>query len=176
MPETGSAQAGAIAYLTGEYPRATDTFIQREVAGLRDLGREVLTCTVRRPSGNTLGSGPVAAEAARTFCILEKARAPHRLIGAHLAEILHAPGRWLSALRLAWQTRPPGLKALVWQLFYFAEAGILARHLRRNGVVHLHNHFGDSSGSVAMLASAISGIPFSITLHLFAVPRRACRA
>ena len=24
-----------IAYLTGEYPRATDTFIQREVAALR---------------------------------------------------------------------------------------------------------------------------------------------
>src|SRR5690606_11508129 len=26
-----------IAYLTGEYPRATDTFVQREVAALREL-------------------------------------------------------------------------------------------------------------------------------------------
>ena len=30
-----------IAYLTGEYPRATDTFIQREVAALRAHGIEV---------------------------------------------------------------------------------------------------------------------------------------
>lgn len=27
-----------IAYFTGTYPRATDTFIQREVMGLRELG------------------------------------------------------------------------------------------------------------------------------------------
>ena len=37
-----------IAYLTGEYPRATDTFIQREVAELRAMGQEVVTCSVRR--------------------------------------------------------------------------------------------------------------------------------
>ena len=36
-----------LAYLTGEYPRASDTFIQREVAALRDLGHEVLTCSIR---------------------------------------------------------------------------------------------------------------------------------
>jgi hypothetical protein len=27
-----------VAYMTGEYPRATDTFIQREVAALRGRG------------------------------------------------------------------------------------------------------------------------------------------
>ena len=37
-----------IAYLTGEYPRATDTFIQREVAALRAHGHEVLTCSIRQ--------------------------------------------------------------------------------------------------------------------------------
>jgi glycosyltransferase involved in cell wall biosynthesis len=37
--------------------------------------------------------------------------------------------------------------------------------LRRKGVVHLHNHFANSSGSVAMLTSVISGIPFSFTEH-----------
>ena len=37
-----------IAYLTGEYPRATDTFIQREVAALRENGVDVYTFSVRR--------------------------------------------------------------------------------------------------------------------------------
>ncbi|MEM1300096.1 MAG: colanic acid biosynthesis glycosyltransferase WcaL, partial [Pseudomonadota bacterium] len=45
MPD--EAAAGPIAYLTGEYPRATDTFIQREVAGLRARGIEVVTCSIR---------------------------------------------------------------------------------------------------------------------------------
>ncbi|MEL6119129.1 MAG: colanic acid biosynthesis glycosyltransferase WcaL, partial [Pseudomonadota bacterium] len=38
---------GPIAYLTGQYPRATDTFIQREVSALRALGHEVVTASVR---------------------------------------------------------------------------------------------------------------------------------
>jgi glycosyltransferase involved in cell wall biosynthesis len=50
-------------------------------------------------------------------------------------------------------------------MFYFAEAGVLVRHLQNEGVVHMHNHFGDSSGSLTMIASEMSGIPFSITLH-----------
>ncbi|MCQ0969707.1 glycosyltransferase family 4 protein [Paracoccus sp. TK19116] len=57
------------------------------------------------------------------------------------------------------------MKAALWQLFYFLEAGVLAAELRRQGASHLHNHFVDSSCSVAMLASHMSGVPFSFTLH-----------
>jgi glycosyltransferase involved in cell wall biosynthesis len=67
------------------------------------------------------------------------------------------------------------LKALLWQLFYFAEAGVLADHLRSKGARHLHNHFGNSSCSVAMLASTLSDIPFSFTEHgpaIFFEPER----
>jgi glycosyltransferase involved in cell wall biosynthesis len=31
--------------------------------------------------------------------------------------------------------------------------------------VHLHNHFGDSSGSLAMLTAVMADLPFSFTLH-----------
>ena len=37
--------------------------------------------------------------------------------------------------------------------------------MRRSGVTHLHNHIAKSSCTVAMLASALSGIPYSFTLH-----------
>ena len=39
-----------IAYMTGEYPRATDVFIQREVAELRRQGFHVETFSVRQPA------------------------------------------------------------------------------------------------------------------------------
>ena len=156
---------GPVAYLTGSYPKASHTFIQREIAALRSLGVEVVPCTVRRPAETELPGPEQRAEAANTFCILEAARAPHRLVLTQLEAMLRAPGRWAAALRLALATRPPGLKALVWQIFYLAEAAVLASHLRRRGVVHLHNHFGDSSCTVAMLTSVMSGIPFSYTEH-----------
>jgi glycosyltransferase involved in cell wall biosynthesis len=163
-----------IAYLTGEYPRATDTFIQREVAALRALGLTVETCSIRR-TGAEHHTGPEQrAEAAGTFHVLEAARAPRRLIGAHLAA-WRRPGAWLRALRLAWRTSPGGLKALAYQMIYLAEAAVLAQHLRARGLTHLHNHIAKSSGTVAMLASEMSGIPYSFTLHgpdIFYEPHR----
>ncbi|MGV8988680.1 MAG: glycosyltransferase [Cypionkella sp.] len=157
--------SGPIAYVTGQYPSVSHTFIQREVEGLRALGIEVLPCTVRRPPPKAVVGPGQVAEATRTFGIIEAAKNPVRLIGAHVRMLRRDPQRWFSALRLAWNIRPPGTKALLWQLFYFLEAGILSDHLLARGVVHMHNHFGDASGSLTMIASEMSGIPFSITLH-----------
>jgi len=171
---TSPAPFGPVAYLTGEYPKVSHTFIQREVAALRDAGVEVVTCTIRRAAPKDVLADQKAEEAA-TFCVLEAARNPARLLAAHARTLARSPGGWLSALGLALRTRPPGLKALLWQAFYFAEAAVLAEHLRARGVVHLHNHFGNSSCSVAMLASALSGIPFSFTEHgpaIFFEPER----
>lgn len=156
---------GPIAYLTGEYPKVSHTFIQREIAALRAQGVQVVTCTVRRAKPVDVVGDDQKAEEKATFAILRQARAPHRLIGAHISEFFRSPRQWVSALGLAWRTRSPGPKAMLYQLFYFAEAGVLAKHLRDHGVVHLHNHFGNSSCSVAMLCSEMSGIPFSFTEH-----------
>ena len=81
------------------------------------------------------------------------------------ALLVRSPGRWLRALRLAWNTRPPGPAALFRQLAYFAEAGIVAERMRERGLVHLHNHFASSSGTVAMLAAELGGFTFSISEH-----------
>ena len=156
---------GPIAYLTGEYPKVSHTFIQREVAALCALGLRIETCTVRHAKASDVVGPEQQAEAARTFCILDAAKNPLRLIADHLNLIRTTPRRWLAALMLAWRLRPPGPKALLWQMFYFLEAGILARHLQTRGIVHLHNHFGSSSCSVALLTATMTGLPFSFTMH-----------
>jgi colanic acid/amylovoran biosynthesis glycosyltransferase len=152
-----------IAYLTGEYPRATDTFIQREVAGLRDLGVEVHTFSVR-PTGTEHIVGPEQqAERDRTTTLLP----PHlsHLLNAHASLLFQSPRHYVQALKLAWKGRSPGLKALFYQLFYFLEAGTLARALQQRQIQHLHNHLADSSCTVAMLAATLAGIRFSFTIH-----------
>ena len=156
---------GPIAYLTGEYPRATDTFIQREVLGLRDCGIKVLTCSIRKTGAEHIVGDEQRNEARQTFYVLGAAKNPRHLIRSHFKALIKSLTGYFRGLKLAISTRPPGLKALFYQMFYFAEAVVLADYLHKNGVKHLHNHIAKSSCSVAMLASEISGIPFSFTLH-----------
>lgn len=163
-PSQNSTTPGPVAYLTGEYPKVSHTFIQREIAALRRLGMQIAPCTIRRADSKDVGADQ-QDEAKGTFAVLETAKSPKALMGAHLAQLRTAPSRWFSALRLAWRTRPPGAKALAWQMFYFAEAAVLAQHLRQIGARHLHNHFANSSCSVAMLTAEMTGLPFSFTLH-----------
>ena len=163
-----------IAYLTGEYPRATDTFIQREVAALRRQGIEIDTCSIRRTGTEHLVGEEQRSEAAHTFHVLEAAQKPLGLIAAHLAAFARSPRRYGRAARLAWRTSPKGLRGRLYQLFYFLEAGVLAAHLRRRGVTHLHNHIAKASCTVAMLTSEMTSVPFSFTLHgpdIFFEPR-----
>lgn len=155
---------GPIAYLTGEYPRATDTFIQREVAQLREQGFDIQTCSIRATDASHHVGPEQKAEHARTFQVQGTARAPLKLLAAH-ARILRTPKRWIGAAKLAWRTSPKGVKNRLWQLFYFLQAGVLADHMQRSGIVHLHNHFGNSSCSVAMLAAHMAGLPYSYTAH-----------
>lgn len=153
-----------LAYLTSVYPAVSHTFIQREIAGLRAMGFDVETCSVRRPGPDHL-TGPEEREAAaETFYILETARRATTLPAA-LLFALRRPGRAWRTLALAWRTAPPGLRGGLKQMAYLAEAMILARHLQARGVEHLHNHFADPSANVAMLTSALGAIPFSYTLH-----------
>ncbi|MEQ8343188.1 MAG: glycosyltransferase [Marinovum algicola] len=155
---------GPLLYLTGEYPRATDTFIQREVAALRAQGITIMTASIRRTGPEHLVGEEQIAEAAQTFHVLEAAKHPLRLAAAKLRLLRH-PGRFFRAFALVWRTAPGGLRNWLWQMFYFAEAIVLADHMQRHGVRHLHNHIAKASCTVAMLASELSGIPYSFTLH-----------
>lgn len=163
---SGSAAAhGPIAYLTGEYPKVSHTFILREIRALEALGLDIRPLSVRRAPAKAVVGVDQEAEARRTWVLQAAAKNPVTLIGAHLALLIRRPGAWLRAARLARATCPPGAKEALWQVFYFLQAAVLVRHLQAIGAVHLHNHFANSSCSVTLLASEMSGIPFSFTMH-----------
>lgn len=153
-----------IAYLTGQYPEVSLTFILREVEALRALGAEVLTCSIRQTPPEQHPGQAEKAEAANTFHVLKTARNPLKFLAAQ-SYAIRKPRQYFGALALAIRTRSPGMRALLYQLIFFIEATILARHLEREKVEHLHNHFVFGSATVAMLASKLTGIPYSFTLH-----------
>lgn len=152
-----------IGYLTGQYPRATDTFIQREVAALRGSGVHVQTFSIREPAENENVGPEQKVERERTIYVLPASIFELIAVGVRLK--LGSPRRYFKALRLAMKVRQQGVKGFVYGLIYFVEAGIVADRMRRDGLTHLHNHFGDSSCHVAMLAAELGGFTFSFSLH-----------
>lgn len=152
-----------IAYLTSVYARASDTFIRSEVIELRERGHEVHTFSIRRQAEDQAVSAEVASEQARTDYILCHGFAA--LLKAFVSETLRNPARMLATLALAWKTRSPGPKAAAYQLMYTIEAAYLSSRLRALQIELLHNHIAENSATVAMLASELSGIPFSMTVH-----------
>lgn len=151
-----------LAYLTGQYPKVSHTFVRREIHGLEALGHEVLRLSVR-----TADSGVVdpldQRELERTTVFFSAS--PLRWLGAFARAFLRSPGRLLREL-LAVPGRPgrpgPGVGR---RLAYLLEATFFLDVTGRAGVQHVHAHFGRNAASVARLMQRLGGPSFSMTVH-----------
>jgi glycosyltransferase involved in cell wall biosynthesis len=173
-----------IGYLTSFYARAGDTYIRREVEQLRRMGHVVHTFSIRKADPSELVSETIRQEHARTEYIFEAGL--RKLAWSGLRMAIAAPGRFLDAAKVVLRHVPKGTKRRwIRQIFYLLEAAYLAERLKAKGVRHLHNHIGESSAMVAMLAGMLQGIPYSLTIHgpnefdrptLFALDEKTHRA
>jgi glycosyltransferase involved in cell wall biosynthesis len=152
-----------IAYLTSEYPAPSHTFIRREVEALRARGISIQTFSIRRPAANARFA-PADRDAQRTTTYLLPIGA-WALVKAHVVMALQRPWAYITTFRKALRHRVPGIRALLWALFHFAEAVVLAARFKDSRIDHLHNHFANASANVGLLASQFLGIPWSMTLH-----------
>jgi glycosyltransferase involved in cell wall biosynthesis len=151
-----------IAYLTSEYPAPSHTFIRREIAALRAAGLHIATFSIRPATGQPACELERAAQA-ETQAVL--GRSPFAYLGALTRALVSRPLRTMATLRLALRHRAPGLKALLWALFHFVEAALLARLLSQANATRLHSHFANSGATVGLLAADLAGIGWSLTLH-----------
>jgi glycosyltransferase involved in cell wall biosynthesis len=151
-----------IAYLVNQYPKVSHSFIRREIRALESRGFEVQRIALRGWD-DALADPADGEEQRRTRYVLQ-AGVLALLIDALFA-FLKTPVRFFTALglalRMAWHAERP----LPYHLAYLAEACRVAAWLRTSGAVHLHAHFGTNSAEVAMLAHALGGPAYSVTMH-----------
>ncbi len=152
-----------IGYMASVYGRVCDDYIRGEVVGLRELGFTVHTFATGEPGPGELVGESARREHASTEFLLPVGLG--RLAMAFLMAALRLPHRLLGAAWLALRIGAPGLKGRLWPLAYLVEATYLAERLKAKGVQHLHNHIGEDSAAVTMLAAAINDIPYSLTIH-----------
>ena len=152
-----------VAYLINRYPAASHSFIRREIEAVEAEGAEVYRFSVRPAQLAELPDERDRAEVPKTLVLLHLG--VFRLLFDMLRAMILSPARFFATLRTAfsgveWKPGP-----LIRRAAYLAEASALARRLRVNRVDHLHAHFGTNPAMVARLASKLSGIPFSFTVH-----------
>ena len=152
-----------IAYLLHNFPGITDTFIKREIRSLQAADTDVSVISVWKPNKTQTTAENLAVWSKDTEFVLPLSVLS---IGRGIcASFIRSPLRFLAAFRLAIETSRPGLRGVTYQLFYFAEAALTAEIVHRKKINHLHNHIGDQSGTVTMLAAKIANIEYSITFH-----------
>ena len=152
-----------IAYLLHRFPSTTDTFIKREIRSLQEFGTDVRVISIWKPKEHETTRDILGEWAKDTQFALPQSTAS--IIWNVLTFVIRSPMRFLATARLALSTSRPGVRGFIYQSFYFVEAILAAALLRRNRIAHVHNHIGDHSGTVTMLAANLVGIGYSITFH-----------
>lgn len=174
-----------VLYLAAQLPKQSETFVYREVLGLRERGVNVSIASVHAPQ-TSFGDGRVDALAAEVIPIYPPGK---WAMFKDAVRSLAQPRGWrtlLCGLRDAMVQRDVPLRkrpTIVWQCL----AGLaLARRAQAKRIDHLHAHMAHVPTTIGMYAAMALGVPFSFTGHaadlfrdrsLLAVKlRRAARA
>lgn len=150
-----------IAYILNTYPQPSHSFIRREIQAL-EQGGVAITRLAMRPGEATLPDPLDQSEAGKTDYVLHQRLG---LIVSLLQALLRGPVRWLKALGLALRIGGVSESGRLRHLIYFAEACFVAGRCRALGLDHMHAHFGTNAATVAMLAHALGGPTYSVTVH-----------
>jgi colanic acid/amylovoran biosynthesis glycosyltransferase len=144
-------------YLASSFPYGqNDTFFGPEVRELVRQGVDVRAVPVRP-------RGPLTTPDADSLTI-RKPLLDGEIARAAAAELMRSPVAVLSALFLL--LRSPAPAVLVRNLAGFPKALWLARLARTWQADHIHAHWAGPPSTVALVASRLSGVPWSFTAHL----------
>lgn len=149
----------AILYVASQLPKLSETFVYRELLGLRARGRTVFAASVRAP--DPFDDDPALAKLAREAFV---AYAPDTWRQAPLALALH-PTIMLRALMDAAQADHPSIQS---RLKHVAQAiaGITLGHrLRAQRIGHVHAHMAHVPATIALYCARTLGARFSFTGH-----------
>ena len=166
-PATACPTSGSklrLAYLVGNYPAVSCTFICREITQLQTLGIEILPVSVNKALPSAHGfSEAERREEARTFFITQ--RAPWRILGDHFSCFLRRPRAFVAGLLQALKLGAQNPTRTALHLAYFAEAVILGEWMQKRQLKHVHVHFANASSTVALLTARMYGLHYSISVH-----------
>lgn len=161
MPEQAVEPRARLAYVLGQFPSVSETFILREMRALEDLGFHITPLSME-PGSETV-HGTAAAFAART--VYRPKPFSWASLGSIFIALLHKPFGWLSALMLVLRRGFSDPSAMRELCSAFAAACYFVVHIRPGQMRHIHAHFATYPSTVGLLLAEILGVGFSMSCH-----------
>lgn len=150
-----------LAYLTTEYPKASHTFVRRELRALEDLGHDILRVSVR--GCDAVVDPADLEEAQQTKILLGSDKLP--LIMGFLKMLVFSPRKLARATRMTIAMWSCSNRNWIRHLAYLVEATKFYQLTKKHGIEHVHVHFGKNAADVARLAKSMGGPTYSMTIH-----------
>lgn len=146
-----------VAYVVRKFPVLSETFVLNELLGLEARGVPIRVFSLMRPNDPRFHEDLPRLKGRVTYV-------PDAM---DLAKLMRHNGRLRKrASREFRRTLLHVLRQGKWDLAWrFLQAGYVANECRRLKVRHLHAQFANRPTTVALLASRLTGIPYSFTAH-----------
>jgi colanic acid/amylovoran biosynthesis glycosyltransferase len=148
-----------VAYVAARLPTLSETFVYRELMGLRGRGRDIVPVTVRKPLGPFVDPA-LNALAKEALQVYSRATAAVLPLAA-----LSMPGQFARAVRDAATADLPGGSSRGKFLLQAAMGLAAAWRLKGKGIGHVHAHLANTPATVALYLARGLGATFSFTGH-----------
>lgn len=152
-----------VLYLAPEVPALSATFVYNEILQLKALGYSVVIASVHPAQAKVTGD---ISEQLGNVSILYKTPF-YRRIAASIKMLVKHPIRFIGALiQLISDIHKLKINRLsVGQMYRFISAAELALIVEKYDIQHIHVHFAHVPTDIAMYASKMTGVSYSVTSH-----------
>lgn len=151
-----------LAFLTTEYPKASHTFVRRELLAVEKLGHEIQRLSIRDALATCVDPADKAEAEKTTICLNQSKRG---MIASTLKVAVTRPRRFLDAVRTTYQLWKASDRGWIKHVAYLVEAASLLPVLERDNVEHIHVHFGKNAADVALMIKKLGGPGYSLMIH-----------
>jgi glycosyltransferase involved in cell wall biosynthesis len=152
-----------VAYVIRMFPQLSETFIANEIRALEEAGLAIEIFSYRRPTSVVSHECVQSVRAPITYLPDPLYRHPWALLLANRGVHRLEPVRYRRTLKYLAGDSFDAHEPYTWRRFLHAVA--LAYSLKHSRATHVHAHMAHSATRVAMLASMLTGLPFSFTAH-----------
>ena len=151
-----------ITYLINQYPKVSHTFIRREILALEKQGFEIQRIALRGWDEKLFDLDDIAEQIKTTYVLKDGALS---LLLSAVKTLAQKPSQFFSAVYLAIKMGIKADRSMPFHLIYFLEACRVYLEAKQFNSQHLHAHFGTNPSEIVMLVNALSGLPYSFTVH-----------
>lgn len=151
-----------IAYMVGEFPVLSETFVYREIQMLQRLGVDISLIALRRNESKI----EVDLDQLPSAMAIYGVSPAHWLLDM-VKMLVRRPKNFSLALGylISDMAQMPTVRQKIKLLGQFVASARLAAQLQKKQIMHLHIHFIHSPCQVGMYGAVIAGIPYTVTAH-----------